>query len=199
MIDLSSISDETPLYLFKKFYEEAFNNKQKNIEAVVISSYDSAINYVDSRYVNLKYVIENQFIFFSNYMSPKSIQFGKHDQVSMVFFWNAINLQIRIAGNIKKCSDEFSDNHFLKRSDNKNALSISSMQSQTIQKYQDVINNYEEVKNNKKILKIRPKYWGGFAVTPYSFEFWEGHESRINKRNLYTLKDTKWIHKILQP
>ena len=26
------------------------------------------------------------------------------------------------------------------------------------------------------------------------FEFWEGHESRLNKREVYELKDDKWIH-----
>ena len=50
-----------------------------------------------------------------------------------------------------------------------------------------------------KIYENRPEYWGGFSFTPYYFEFWEGHKSRVNKRCVYELKNKKWICYILQP
>ena len=53
-------------------------------------------NEVDSRYVNLKYIKDSEWIFFSNYNSPKSIAFNAHNQVSAVIYWKSINLQIRI-------------------------------------------------------------------------------------------------------
>ena len=31
----------------------------------------------------------------------------------------------------------------------------------------------------------RPSNWGGYSFKPYYFEFWEGHKSRLNKRNVY--------------
>ena len=48
-------------------------------------------------------------------------------------------------------------------------------------------------------LKVCPEYWGGFSFTPYYFEFWEGHESRLNKRNVYEIGAEGWGHSILQP
>ena len=43
---------------------------------------------------------------------------------------------------------------------------------------------------NKDDLKKCPNYWGGYSFKPYYFEFWSGHESRINKREI--LKKINW-------
>ena len=44
-----------------------------------------------------------------------------------------------------------------------------------------------------------PDYWGGFSFIPFYFEFWEGHESRLNKRESYEYKNNEWAHGFLQP
>ena len=75
MIKFKNYSQEEPFILFRKRYEDALNANQKNIEAVSISSYNKDKNEVDSRYVNLKIIEQNNFIFFSNYNSKKAKQF----------------------------------------------------------------------------------------------------------------------------
>ena len=57
--------------------------------------------------------------------------------------------------------------------------------------------NQQIIKNDD--LKKCPDYWGGYSFTPYYFEFWEGHESRLNKREVYEKSDDSWKHLILQP
>jgi pyridoxamine 5'-phosphate oxidase len=99
---------------------------------------------------------------------------------------------------IKKTSTEYNQEYFKKRSPRKNALAISSNQSREISTYQDVINKYNKVYKNMNLLKC-PEYWGGYSFTPYCFEFWEGNESRLNKRDLYELDGGIWRHSILQP
>ena len=37
----------------------------------------------------------------------------------------------------------------------------------------------------------RPDNWGGFAVTPFRFEFWQGRESRLHDRFDSTLHEAK--------
>jgi len=44
-----------------------------------------------------------------------------------------------------------------------------------------------------------PEYWGGFSFIPYYFEFWVGHESRINKREVFDKTEGIWKHSFLQP
>ena len=62
---------------------------------------------VEARYVNLKYIDNNEWIFFSNYLSPKANQFESHDQVSILIYWASINTQIRMKAKIFKTSSEF--------------------------------------------------------------------------------------------
>ena len=198
MIDIDRISQDAPFRILAKKYNDAIESSQKNINAIVISSYNLNKSQVDSRYVNLKFIIDDRFIFFSNYDSPKSKAFDTHNQISALLYWNNINTQIRFKAHIKKTSRDFNNSYFESRSIEKNALSISSKQSKAISSYQEVINKYELVKKNDN-LKLCPKYWGGYSFVPYEIEFWEGNDYRLNKRNLYRKDNTGWNHFILEP
>jgi len=198
MIDINHISSAKPYKIFKTKYNEALNAGQKNIEAVCISSYQSKTNEVDSRYVNLKYIKNEEFIFFTNYNSPKASAFRTNNQIAAIFFWPSTNIQIRIKAKIKRTSNEFNQRYFSNRIEEKNALAISSNQSQLIDSYSQVKKNYEETLATAN-LNICPEYWGGYSFTPLYFEFWEGHHSRINKREVYERNDNDWNYYILQP
>ena len=102
MIKLSNLNQGIPYLLFKQKYDDAVNAEQKNIEAISISSYENKANEVDSRYVNLKFIINDEFIFFSNYDSPKASAFNSHNQISALLYWSNINVQIRMKAKIKK-------------------------------------------------------------------------------------------------
>lgn len=198
MIQFKNINQETPYLIFKTKYDEALNAGQKNIEAMSVSSYNNKTNEVDSRYVNLKFIKMDEFIFFSNYNSPKSIAFSSHNQIAALLYWPTINVQIRIKAKIKKTPNKYNQNYFFDRSEDKNALAISSSQSKPIDSYSQVKENY-----NKSLkaddLKKCPEFWGGYSFIPYYFEFWEGHESRLNRRDVYQIKENKWEHLIIQP
>lgn len=199
MIKFLKVNNSIPYIKFKDLYEEAFRLNQAYIEAISISSFNKLENEVDSRYVNLKYIDNEDWTFFSNYNSKKARDFDTHDQISASFFWDVINTQIRIKGHIKKSNTELSNKHFNSRSSKKNALAISSMQSSIIESYDDILNYYNKVFKSSKDLSKRPKYWGGYTFIPYSFEFWTGNSSRINYRQSFSKHGDSWEEKILQP
>ena len=64
MIKFNNLSQEKPYLILKENYDEAINLGQKGIEAISISSYNKKIDEVHSRYVNLKFINEKEFIFF---------------------------------------------------------------------------------------------------------------------------------------
>ncbi len=198
MIKFLNNNNQAPYLRFRDEYEKAFHNGQKVIQAICISSYSKNDSEVDSRFVNLKIVDDEKFIFFSNYESPKSHQFDSHNQISSLIFWSATNIQIRMKSFIKKTDEKYSDEYFKKRSPKKNALAISSKQSENIKSYESVIERYQKTLENTN-LKERPKYWGGYSFEPYYFEFWSGHESRLNKREVYKRVENSWNYEILQP
>ena len=198
MIQFNSLNQEKPYQLLKEKYDEADNAGQKGIEAISISSYNKEASEVDSRYVNLKFITNDEFIFFSNYDSPKASAFNSHDQIAALVYWPSINVQIRMRAKIKKTSNEYNKKYFFHRSEEKNALAISSSQSKKIDSFNTVQENFKNSLNNDD-LKECPKYWGGFSFTPYEIEFWQGNEFRLNKRNLYRKDNTSWNHFILEP
>ena len=198
MIQFNNLHQETPYLLLKDKYDEALNKGQKGIEAISIASYNNEISEVDSRYVNLKFITNDEFIFFSNYDSPKASSFNSHNQIAALLYWPSINVQIRMRAKIKRTTDEFNQKYFFNRSEEKNALAISSNQSKPIDSYHQVKENYNKSLKNDDLKKC-PEFWGGYSFTPYYFEFWEGHESRLNKREAYEKSDDSWKHLILQP
>ena len=198
MIKFNNLNQETPYQLLKEKYDEALNAGQRGIEAISISSYNKEIGEVDSRYVNLKFISNDEFIFFSNYNSPKASSFNSSNQIAALLYWPIINTQIRMKAIIKRTSNEYNQKYFFDRSEEKNALAISSNQSKPIDSYYQVKENYSKSLNNDDLKKC-PEFWGGYSFTPYYFEFWEGHESRINKREIFEKIDGVWKKSFLQP
>ncbi|MDC0420413.1 pyridoxamine 5'-phosphate oxidase family protein [Gammaproteobacteria bacterium] len=198
MIQFKNLSQEIPYLIFKDKYNDSIKANQSQIEAISIASYSLKKKEVNARFVNLKFVNNKEFIFFSNYKSPKSQDFNSHSQITALIYWNSINMQIRIKAKIKPTSREYNLAYFAQRDKKKNALAISSDQSSQIASYDDVYKNYDKSLKTDCLTEC-PKYWGGYSFTPYYFEFWEGHELRLNKRDVYEMKSSKWQHTILQP
>ena len=198
MIRFNKLSSEAPFLLFKEKYNQALLKNQKNIEAISIASYSLFNNEIDSRFVNLKTIDKKSFIFFSNYNSTKSKQFKSNNKIAALFFWDSINTQIRIKAKIYKLDESLSDLYFKNRKKEKNALAISSMQSEPIESFDLVKKNFLNTLQNTDLQK-RPKYWGGYYFIPFEFEFWIGHEYRLNQRTQYKLIDNDWKKTLLQP
>ena len=198
MINFIDLNKSLPYKIFLKHYRHALKQQQSSIEAICISSFNVHLGEVSSRYVNLKYIKDTEWIFFSNYNSPKSQDFISHNQIAATIFWDSIKLQIRIKAKITNTDSSFSDEHFNLREREKNSLSISSDQSARIESFSKIEKNFKDV-HESDTNHSRPNYWGGFSFTPYYFEFWEGGEFRLNKRNAYTFQKDCWKSDILQP
>lgn len=197
MIQIDNIDSLKPLNLFQNAYTEALEAGQKNIEAACLSTVSQSNN-PHSRFINIKYINPSEFIFFSNFLSPKGQHINHNNNVALTFFWNEANIQIRVEGVISRLDDIRSDLHWSGRLQSKNALAISSRQSSLVKSYEDILSNYDNCIKTKDLSK-RPSYWGGLVIEPSYFEFWQGHKSRLNKRDLYQFKEGVWDHSILQP
>ena len=122
MIQFNNLNQEMPYQLFKAKYDEAFNSGQKGIEAISVSSFNTKMQEVDSRYVNIKFISNDEFIFFSNYNSPKADSFNSHSQIAALVYWPSINVQIRMKATIKRTTDEYNQNYFFNRSEEKKCI-----------------------------------------------------------------------------
>lgn len=186
--------------IFQEFHDKGLSLSQQNIDAACLSTFNLINNEISSRFVNIKYIENNKFIFFSNFESPKAKDIETFNKVSCNFFWSNINIQIRLKGEIKKTSEEYSDQHFKNRTKEKNILSISSNQSQKIDSYDAVLAKYNKLRNDDDSFIIRPDYWGGYEISPSYYEFWEGCKNRLNKRQFFKLNNEReWETGYLEP
>lgn len=198
MIQFLNLNKTEPYKKFHKLYELAEKTGQLNPDAACISSFDEDNDCVDSRYVNIKYINQEEWIFFSNYNSPKSKQIRSNEKISVLFFWPAINSQIRIKAKAFFTDQDFSNKHFQKRDQGKNLLAAISYQSQPMTSYKEFLKKYEDYEK-KDIVTERPTYWGGISFVPFYFEFWTGKKYRLNERISYEKNSNGWNKILLQP
>jgi len=153
-----------------------------------------------SRIVLLRGFDTEGFTFFTNYDSRKSREIEENPQSSLLFFWAEIERQVRIDGTASKAAAEVSDSYFATRPRESQIGAWISPQSEVIenrgileQKYAEAARQWEG-----KVIQ-RPPNWGGFVVRPEVFEFWQGRESRLHDRLVYTKAGTGWEIKRLAP
>ena len=67
------------------------------------------------RMVLLKLILEDGFVFFTNLNSQKGKHFNLNKNLSMCFYWENLNKQIRIIGKGSMIEDKMSDKYFSSR------------------------------------------------------------------------------------
>ena len=112
--------------------------------------------------------------------------------------FDTTSLYFCFKSSLSKTSLDFNQAYFKTRDHKKNALAISSNQSSKIDSFSLVEKKFKDVLENENLERC-PIYWGGFSFTPFIFEFWKGNKFRLNKRDLYSKENNKWVHTTLEP
>ncbi len=139
------------------------------------------------RTVLLKYFDKDGLVFFTNYESHKAMEIEGNNQVSMLFPWLTMQRQVIVKGCAVKVSATESLKYFLKRPKDSQLGAWISRQSSVISSRQVLESKLAEIKARftKGDVSL-PPFWGGYRIEPKSFEFWQGGESRIHDRFLYS-------------
>lgn len=191
--------NKNPFKQFEIWFEEAKKIGLKDPNAMNVASATKS-GIPSSRMVLLKAYSEEGFIFYTNYTSRKSGEILDNPIVALNFFWDALERQIRIEGEIKKVEKEVSDTYFNSRSRLSQLGAHASNQSQIIENYEeltDKLNSFDEKYKDTDI--PRPDHWGGFIVIPSSIEFWQGHDGRLHDRLKFEKENDNWAMKRLSP
>jgi len=152
------------------------------------------------RTVLLKEVIEDGFVFYTNYESKKGQQIAQNNKAALLFWWREHERQVRIEGIIEKYNRSESEKYFYSRPKSSQIGAITSPQSQIIpnrafldERYNKLVAEYEKTK------VPFPENWGGYILIPTLFEFWQGRESRLHDRIEYIYEENSWIKRRLAP
>ncbi len=198
-LDESSV-DANPFVQFEQWFGEVRNAELPEPNAMLLAT-ANAEGMPNIRAVLLKIFDERGFVFFTNYNSDKAREIEQNANVAAEFLWLDLERQVRIIGRCEKISKSESLSYFLKRSRGSQLGAWVSDQSKVITSRKFLGMQIEKIKEKFKNGEVPlPDFWGGYRIIPQKIEFWQGRESRLHDRILYTKEsDGSWSISRLAP
>lgn len=197
-LDESTVPLE-PFSLFETWFSQAVNAQIKDPNTMILAT-SSKESIPNIRAVLLKIFDEKGFIFFTNYNSTKAKEIEHNPHVALEFIWLDLERQVRVIGKCEKISTAESMSYFMKRSRGSQIGAWVSDQSAVISSRKMLQMQIEKMKEKfAKGSVPLPDFWGGYRVIPTQIEFWQGRESRLHDRILYTQEQDGWKIERLAP
>lgn len=186
------IKSSEPLLLFQKWYKEAYEKNCAEPHKMVVSTVDK-FGAPSSRIVYMKELMEEGLVFYTNYLSKKGHDIAQNANVSVLFYWDCLERQVRIQGKAVIAPAELSDDYFASRPRGSQIGAWASKQSDAIESREDLDKAYLEIEKRFEGQTIpRPDFWGGYLIQPYYVEFWQGRPSRLHDRICFQKEQEKW-------
>ncbi|WP_229308443.1 pyridoxamine 5'-phosphate oxidase [Jiulongibacter sediminis] len=196
---LESEAGMEPFALFHQWMQEAKESEVKEPNAFTLSTIKN--QKPSARILLLKGLDDAGFVFFSNYLSHKGEEMAQNPVAAITFFWDHMERQVRIEGQIEKVSEEESIQYFNSRPRGSQIGAWVSNQSSVI--HSRAVLEEKNALLEEKFREVnpipKPPYWGGYRLLPESIEFWQGRPSRLHDRLIYTKKENYWIRERLSP
>lgn len=197
---LESDLDPNPFVQFERWFDEAKAAQPQMPEAMTLATADEH-GAVSARIVLLKSFDPRGFVFFTNYNSRKSSQLRDNPRAALVFYWSALERQVRVEGAVVKTTEEESDAYFATRPRGSQLGAWASDQSRVIAGRGDLDERFRQMDATYRDLPIpRPPHWGGYRLIPITIEFWQGRADRLHDRFAYRLREAKdWVIERMAP
>lgn len=188
-----------PIAQFKLWFDQALEAEVSEVNAMSLSTV-GADGRPSSRIVLIKEFDARGFSWFTNYDSKKGQELADNPHAALLFFWSALERQVRIEGKIEKISDAENDAYFQSRPVGSRQSALASQQSESIANRQLLEDKLAQVVSQFGDAPPRPEHWGGYRLVPDFIEFWQGRSSRLHDRIAYTRQaDGSWVISRLQP
>uniref|UniRef100_A0A8H7TP64 pyridoxal 5'-phosphate synthase n=1 Tax=Bionectria ochroleuca TaxID=29856 RepID=A0A8H7TP64_BIOOC len=143
----------------------------------------------------------------------KARDLESNPHAALLFYWEALQRQVRVEGVATRLSREESQVYFDTRVRGSRIGAWASRQSQVLQpqggedddgrsQLEGWVKEVEEKFQGKDDIPV-PDFWGGLRIVPSVVEFWQGRESRLHDRFVYEreegAEDAPWTLQRLSP
>jgi pyridoxamine 5'-phosphate oxidase len=155
-LDEASVATD-PIEQFRRWLADAEAAEVPEPRAMTVATADAS-GRPSARIVLLKECDAQGFVFFSFYASRKGRELEENPRAGLVFYWQAIERQVRITGRVERLDAATSWAYFRTRPEGSRMAAWAFQQSAPLAD------------------------WGGYRVIPDEMEFWQGRTGRLHDR-----------------
>ena len=130
----------------------------------------------------------------------KARELAANPVAALCCYWDPLQEQVRITGEVQRTSDEESNHYWQTRARESQIGAWASEQSEPLDDRTTLERRVVEYRNKFTDQPIpRPPHWTGFRVVPERIEFWRSGWSRLHERICYLRRAEGWSVSLLNP
>ena len=191
-------TDADPFVQFRHWFDEAEHEmREREAIALVTATSDARPS---ARMVLLRYVGDDGFGWYSNYLSRKGVELEENPHAALLWYCEPLGRQIRIEGMVRHMDEASSDAYFASRPRGHQIGAHASAQSSMLRGRAQLEERLARLDHDfSGVDVVRPAHWGGFLLTPSYFEFWQHRQDRLHDRVVYEPLEGAWQRSRLSP
>jgi pyridoxamine 5'-phosphate oxidase len=191
--------DPDPLRQFHTWYSAARAAGSARPDAVALAT-ATEDGLPSVRFVLLKRADEHGFVVYTGYESRKGRELEANPRAALCFHWYELGRQVRVEGSVQRVPASESDDYFASRPHGAQLSAAASRQSEVVGGRRELEESVERLRSRYGERPVpRPAIWGGFAIAPLEYEFWQHRDDRLHDRFRYRPEGDGWTIERLAP
>jgi pyridoxamine 5'-phosphate oxidase len=188
-----------PIKRFQNWIRDAQRAGAELAESVALATCDRR-GRPTVRYVLLKSVTHDGFVFYTHSNTPKGRDMAANPNVALAVHWPETGKQVRVEGRVSLVDEAEADAYWLERPRASRIAAVASKQSRPLASRAALLKTFHALERRFFGKDVpRPKQWTGYRLMPSSIEFWEREEPRLHHRELFVRRGRAWKKTLLQP
>lgn len=177
---------DDPVALFERWLDEAITAgvPEPNAMTVATATPDGVPS---ARIVLLKDFDGRGAVFYTRYTSRKGEELAGNPRAAAVMLWHPLQRQVRLEGRVERVDAAESDAYFASRPRGAQVGAVASPQSRVLtgrDELERLVAQTERAYAHRDV--PRPEDWGGYRIALERVEFWQGRESRLHDRLVFS-------------